>query len=175
MAHTVPTVVPDILRAGDTATWRRTLADYPASDGWVLSYILVKIGAQISITAAASGADHLVSVAPATTSGWIPGVYAWQERVTLAGAIYTISTGSLEILASFAAATTGLDARSHAQKTLAALEAWIEGHDLSVAEYEIAGRRMKYIPIADLLTLRDAYRREVRGQSGRSGRVYMRF
>ena len=175
MAHTVPTVVPAALRAGDTATWRRTLADYPASEGWVLSYVLVKVGSQVSITAAASGADHLVSVATATTAGWSPGVYAWQERVALAGAIYTVGTGSLEILASFAAATTGLDARSHAQKTLAALEAWIEGHDLSVAEYEVAGRRMKYIPIADLLVLRDAYRREVRGQSGKSGRVYMRF
>lgn len=175
MAHSIPIVVPATLRAGDTATWRRTLADYPASAGWVLSYVLVKTGAQIAITAAAAGADHLVSVAPATTAAWAPGVYVWQERAALAGAIHTTATGSVEILASFSAATTGLDARSHAQKTLAALEAWIEGHDLAVAEYDIAGRRMKYIPIADLLTLRDAYRREVRGQSGKSGRVYMRF
>lgn len=175
MTYPIPTAVPLTLRAGDTATWRRSLADYPASSGWVLSYVLVKAGTQITLTAAASGADHLVSVAPATTSGWAPGSYAWQERVALAGAIHTLSTGTLEIIASFAAATTGLDARSHAQKTLAALEAWIEGHDLAVAEYEIAGRRMQYIPIAELLKLRDAYRREVRGQGGQSGRVYMRF
>jgi hypothetical protein len=64
---------------------------------------------------------------------------------------------------------------AHAEKTLAALESWIENHDPAVAEYEIDGRRMKYIAIPDLLTLRDRYRREVRGQSGRSARVYMRF
>mgnify|MGYP007002354793 CR=1 FL=1 len=175
MTYPIPTAVPRSLRAGDTATWRRSLSDYPASSGWVLSYVLVKSDTQIIITANASGADHLVSVVPATTLGWIPGIYAWQERVALAGAIHTLSTGTLEIIASFAAATTGLDARSHAQKTLSALESWIECHDLAVADYEIAGRKMQFIPIADLLQLRDAYRREVRGQGGQSGRVYMRF
>jgi len=175
MAHPIPTAVPISLRAGDTATWRRSLADYPASDGWVLSYVLVKSGAQITITADAAGADHLITVVPATTVAWTPGVYAWQERVTQAGAIYTLATGTLEIIASFAAATTGLDARNHAQKTLDALEAWIERHDIAVAEYMIGDKRMQHIPIVDLLTLRDAYRREVRGQSGQSGRVYMRF
>jgi len=69
MAHTVPTAVPASLRAGDTATWLRSLADYPASDGWVLSYVLVKTGAQIAITATASGADHLVEVDAATNNG----------------------------------------------------------------------------------------------------------
>ena len=49
-----------------------------------------------------------------------------------------------------------------------------------VAEYEIAGRRLKTIPIPDLLKLRDRYRQEVRAQSGsngsgRSGRIYLRF
>jgi hypothetical protein len=175
MAHLVPDTLPDTLRAGDTATWRRTLADYPATDGWSLSYVLVKTGAQITIAAAADGLAHLVTVAVGTTAAWAPGRYTWQERVSKSGATYTTGAGMVEILASFAAATSGLDARNHAEKTLAALEAWIEGHDLSVAEYQIAGRSMKYIAIADLLKLRDTYRREVRGQSGKSGRVYLRF
>ena len=68
-----------------------------------------------------------------------------------------------------------LDARTHAEKTLEAIEAWIENHDPAVAEYEIAGRRMKYIPIDQLLKMRDQYRREVRGVGGKSGRVYLRF
>lgn len=178
MTHPVPSAVPATLRAGDTATWRRSLPDYLASDGWVLSYILVKLGAQIVITAAADGADHLVEVPTATTGAWSPGIYAWQERVTLAGQTYTTGSGSLDILPSFAAATSGLDARTHAEKTLAALEAWIENKNLGVAEYQIGDRQMKHIPITELLKLRDAYRREVRGQSGHPGqssRVYLRF
>ncbi len=175
MAYSIPTAVPASLRAGDTATWRRLLTDYPAPDGWTLSYALVKAGQQILIPASADGDAYLVEVADASTAAWTAGTYAYQERVSQSGKSYTVSTGSIEILASFAAAAGGLDARSHAQKTLAALEAWIENHDPAVAEYDIAGRKMKYISIPDLLTLRDQYRREVRGQAGKSGRVYTRF
>lgn len=179
MAHTVPTAVPSSLRAGDTATWRRSLADYPASAGWALSYVLVKTGTQITIASAASGDDHLVAIAPAVTATWTPGSYSWQERVSIGADIHTTATGSLSIAASFAAAAGGLDARTHAEKTLAALEAWIESRDIAVAEYSIGDRQLKNIPIAELLRLRDTYRREVRAtvgapQPGR-GRVYLRF
>jgi len=58
-------------------------------------------------------------------------------------------------------ATAALDDRSHARKTLAAIESWIESRNPGVAEYEIAGRRMKYIPVADLLKLRQSYKTEV--------------
>ena len=123
------------------------------------------------------GADHVVEVPLATTAAWSPGTYTWQERATKAGKTYTNAVGVLQILASFAAATGGLDARSHAQKTLEALEAWIEGRDIAVAEYRIGDRLLKTIPIPDLLILRDRYRREVRAASGvpQSGRVYLRF
>jgi hypothetical protein len=87
------------------------------------------------------------------------------------------NTGTLAIVASFAAAVGGLDARTHAEKTLAALEAWIENHDPAVASYQIGDRQMQYISITDLLKLRDVYRREVRATSAapKSGRVYLRF
>jgi hypothetical protein len=39
---------------------------------------------------------------------------------------------------------------------------------MGVAEYEIAGRRLKTIPIGDLLKLRDRYEREVRGEQAAS-------
>ena len=175
MAYTVPTRVPDSLRAGDTASWSRQLPDYPASAGWVLSYVLVKAGAQINITATASGSDHAVEVATGSTAAWAAGSYAYQERVSLSGKTYTVGTGNITILPSFAAATSGLDARSHAEKTLAALEAWIEARDIGVAEYEIAGRKLKTIPITDLLALRQKYKNEVRRESGKSSRIYMRF
>jgi hypothetical protein len=164
MAHPVPTTEPATLVAGDTATWTKSLSDYPASAGWVLSYALVKSGTRITFNASASGDDHLVSEAPVTTAAWAAGDYQWTAKVSLAGAVYTVASGAVTIAADYSAATGGLDARSHARTTLDALEAWIEGRNMGVAEYEIAGRRMKSIPIPDLLVLRDRYRRDVRSE-----------
>lgn len=171
-----PTITsePAAIRAGDTLNWLISAPDYPASGGWSLEYTLINAAGKITFSSSGEGDAHRLTVAAATTAEWAAGQYAWQRRAKKAAEAYTLATGAIEIKADFSAQTQ-LDARTHAQKTLAALEAWIEGHDLSVAEYEIAGRRMKYIPIADLLKLRSQYQREVRGQSGKSGRIYVRF
>lgn len=168
------TTEPAVLRAGDTADWLLTLPDYPAGAGWVASYVLISAASRIDIDSTAEGDRHRIHVAPATTAAWAAGAYALRLRVTNGTDAHAVRTGNIEVEANLAD-MVAFDARTHAQKTLAALEAWIEGRDLAVAEYEIAGRRMKYIPIAELLKLRDQYRREVRGQSGKSGRVYVRF
>lgn len=181
MAYTVPTALPASLRAGDTATWSRLLADYPASAGWVITTTLVRLGAKITITSAADGDAHKSTVSATTTATWSAGQYAYHERVSNGTESYTVGTGNIDILPDFASTTAGgLDARSHAQKTLEALEAWIENRNIGVAEYEIAGRRLKTIPIPDLLKLRDRYRQEVRAAAGsngaaKSGRIYLRF
>lgn len=164
MAHPIPSTEPATLRAGDTATWTKSLADYPASAGWVLGYTFSKTGTRITFNASASGDDHLVAVTAATTAAWAAGSYTWASRVTLGAASHSVGAGSVEILPDIAAAAGGYDARSHARTTLDALEAWIEGRDMGVAEYEIAGRRLKTIPIEQLLVLRDRYRREVRSE-----------
>ena len=175
MNPSVTSPEPASIRAGDSAAWRLVLPQYPASAGWSVTYTLVRMGGKLSITAAPDGDDHVIDLAPATTAAWPAGRYAWQARASNGAAAHTLATGALDVLADFAAlAPGGMDTRSHAERTLAALEAWIEGRDLGVAEYEIAGRRMKTIPIADLLLLRDRYRRELRTSAGRRGRILLR-
>lgn len=179
MTAPIPTTEPASIRAGDSASWQISDANYPAGDGWGLTYTFINSAGKFSISSTASGNDHLVHVLPGVTALYVPGAYSWQCVAANGTDAYTIRSGPLEVVASFAAATT-LDARSHAVKTLAALDAWIESHDLAVAKYAIAGREMQYIPIEQLLTLRDQYRREVRAEqaasgSGKSGRVYLRF
>lgn len=174
MTAPIPTSEPASLRAGDSASWQIAEPDYPASQGWGLTYTFINAAGKFAISSTAEGDEHLVHVLPAVTALYVAGTYSWQCVAANGTDAYTVRTGTLEVVASFAASTT-LDARSFAQKTLDALEAWIENHDPGVAEYEIAGRRMKYIPITDLLKLRDQFRKEVRGQSGQSGRVYLRF
>lgn len=167
---------PASIRAGDSARWVLSLPDFPATAGWVVTYTLAKLGAKITIVGVASGDDHEFSPAPATTAAWPPGQYEYQARASDGTDAYTVRTGHIDILSDFAdLAAGGMDTRNHARRTLDALEAWIEGRDVGVAEYEIGGRRMKYIPIPDLLLLRDKYRRELRASNGRSGRIYLRM
>lgn len=156
----IPTTEPLQLRAGDTWQWTRSLADYPASDGWSLAYVLINATAKISILASASGDDHAVTVAAATTAGYTAGAYDWVARASKSGQVFTVGSGRIAILPSLAASTA--DLRTHARKVLEAIEAVLEGRaSQDVLEYQIAGRSLKRIPVADLLMLRDRYRAEV--------------
>lgn len=174
MSAPVLTTVPSRVRAGDTVAWRIAHPLFPAGDGWALEYALINAERKLTIASVADGDAHLVNVSAATSAAWVAGRYEWACRATDGTSVHTIGTGSMDILPDLSA-HVALDTRSHAEKTLAALEAWIERHDLAVAEYQIAGRVMKYIPIAELMKLHDQYRREVRATSGKSGRIYLRF
>lgn len=159
----IPTTEPTSLRAGDTWKWTRSLSDYPAPS-WVLKYRFKSPAGGFEITATASGADHAVTVAAATSGAYVAAEYSWVAWVEGGSSEkYTVDQGTTTVEPDYRAGTAAaaLDDRSHARKVLAAIEAWIEGHDPSVAEYEIAGRRMKYIPVGDLLKLRQRYKSEV--------------
>lgn len=162
MASTPPTYEPSAFRAGDSVRWTRTLADYPAGT-WTLAYTL-NGPTLITITASADGTDHAVSVLPAVSAVYKPGVYTWAARVTDGTDTYTVGTGTLEILANPAKAST-TDARSHARRFLDAIESVLEGratHD--VASYTIGGRQLARVSLEELLAARGKYRAEVRAE-----------
>ena len=172
----VPTTEPTQVTAGDTLTWSRSLADYPASDGWVLSYALVNADGQITITASADGDDYLVTVTAATSAAYVVGTYAWQAYVTLGTERYQVGTGTLTVLPNLAAQVGGYDNRSWAQKTVDAIEQWMSTRSPQVAEYQINGRAMKYWEDAKLLATRAALLAEIRRESGGVGtRLVVRF
>ena len=163
MSAEIPTSEPGALRAGDTWKWTKTVADYPAS-AWTLKYRFKSPSAGFEITASASGDDYAVTVSAATTAAYASGTYSWIAWVEGGTSEkYTVDTGIVEIDPDYRSgtATAALDDRSHARKTLAAIESWIESRNPGVAEYEIAGRRMKYIPVSDLIKLRQVYKSEV--------------
>ena len=183
MSAPTPTTEPASLIAGDTAKWLKTLGDYPATAGWVLTYTLISATAKVTFTASASGADHLVNVAAATTAAWAAGSYSWRAVVSLAGEVYTVDAGTITIKPAFSVAT--LDDRSFARSALANIEAYlVDANNLSAARYSIAGREIHKIPMSDLLKARDKYRAEValedaatnagRGLPDRR-RIYVRF
>lgn len=157
--------LPPSLHAGDSLNRTFELPDYPAA-AWALSFALVSAGAIIGpLVTTASGAAHALSVPASTSSAWAPGRYRWQAYVAKGAERITLAAGEIEIKANLAAVTTGLDTRSHAQRTLDAIEATIEGRaSADVQQYEIAGRRLSKIPLPELLELRDRYRRDVRAE-----------
>lgn len=158
---TVPTIEPTTIRAGDLVSWSKSLADYPANDGWTLVYTLINGSTKLTINASASGADHLVSVAAVTSAAYTAGSYSWMARVTKGAEIYTVDTGSMQILPNLAALTT-FDGRSHAKVMVEAIEAAIQGRASSVQlRMAINNRSIEYLSPTELIKWLSFYRAEV--------------
>ena len=158
----IPSQEPLSIRAGDTWRWTRTISDYPATS-WTLKYRFKNAGGGFEVTASAAGSDFDITVAAATTAAYAAGRYTWISWVESGSEKYTIEQGEVEVLPDYRTglASVALDDRSHARKMLDAIEAWLESRDPAVAEYEIAGRRMKYVPLAELIKLRNRYQTEI--------------
>lgn len=161
MADT-PTAEPLSFRVGDTVRWTRSLADYPADAGWQLVYTYVSVASKQVVTATAAGALHSIEITAAGSALWAAGDYTWQATVSKGAERYTIGVGRTVVLVNIAVAAGGLDTSTHARRVLAAVEAVLEGRaGEAEADVQINGRAVKYIPIAELLVLRDRYRAEV--------------
>mgnify|MGYP001197173958 CR=1 FL=1 len=174
------TATPTQATAGDTIAWTVQDARYPAGP-WQLAYVFHVAGAAVTINGVPDGDAWAVRIPPATSASWPAGAVRWQATVSDGTDRYTLATGQIQIAASIAALIAGTDLRSHAERTLAAIEAKLEGRAGSgIDEYQIAGRQLKYIPIPDLLRLRDRYRAEVNAeragqQTGAGRRILTRL
>lgn len=149
---TTPTTEPTSITAGDSLTWQRSLADY-AADVWTLKYRLINSTAKLDLTATASGTNHLITISTAVSAAIAPGLYAWSAWVEKTGERVTIGSGTLRVLPNLAVQAV-YDARSDAAVIVDQLMAAYKSYSASnghVAEYEIAGRRMKYRSGAEIL------------------------
>lgn len=146
------------IAAGTTLKFTVTLAAYPASAGWVLAYRLAPrvAGAPIDITGAASGADHLVSVAKGTTASWASGIYTVAAWVDNGADRFEVDSeaGEITITPNPATLAAGIDQRSSAEVSLANVQALLQGKASSgTQEYTINGRQLRSYPLPDLLRL----------------------
>lgn len=167
MSIEIPTIEPAEVRAGDTVTWLKSLASYPASI-WTLYYRLINATAKIDITASASGDAHLVSVPTTTSDDWTAGDYAYIAWVTDGTNRVTVAQGRMTVLPNLAAVTAaGYDSRTHAKKMLDAIDAALlslsSGERLAVVEADIVSRKFKY-DFNGLQRLRSIYAAEVRAE-----------
>ncbi len=170
MTASIPTVEPSRIVAGDTLKFLRYLSDYQATDGWTLSYALVKSSVKIAISGSSYGdGGHLVEVAKATTALWTAGEYDWQSYVTSATERYAIGTGRLEILPNFSAQSTGYDARSTWRQTVEQIEAAILAYAPGADTLRITHRdkTLEYRTMEDLLALLAYARSELAREEAR--------
>lgn len=142
--------------AGDTLEFSATFAGYPATDGWTLQYRLTARAAGgdvIEFTATADGESYAVSVAPTVTADWTAGEYGYVAWVEKSGARTVVDSGQCTILPDPINVEPGTDTRSQAERAVADLKAayaTFVATQGKVAEYEIAGRRMKFASAADI-------------------------
>jgi hypothetical protein len=156
-------IEPQQIRVGDTLTWRRSLADYPAGEGWVLSYTLINATHKITITTTADGNDHVVNVPATTSDDYVAGWYDYFSHVAKGVERYSVGSGRMQVLPNLVAATT-LDTRSHARKMLDAIEALLEKRatteQLGIMRAAFGDRSTDFTH-GELLKMRDRYRAEV--------------
>lgn len=139
VSQAIPTFEPTEITIGETLKWRKTLADYEASDGWELAYYFrgpasgagqgLDIGGSPLVVA--DGDSWLVTI-PATSSGVDPstsnlsaGDYYWQAWVTKADEEYKVGEGKAAVKPNLFDLGTAVayDGRSWVKQTLDAIRA----------------------------------------------------
>jgi len=162
--------IPSSITAGTTLAFSLALTAYPAP-GWSLTLIL-RGPQSIDLASTPDGATHAFSADAATTGSWSPGDYWFSLRATDGTEVHELEDGTLTILPDLAAAAEGFDGRTHAERTLEAIEAVIEGRATKDQDsYRINNRELRRTSIEQLLKLRDVYRQEVRRlRAARKGR-----
>lgn len=162
---TTPEQVPTELVVGDTWEWSRDLADYSAAD-YTAKWYFENQDQAVSVTASASGASFAASVPASTTSTYKAGRLHWRLVLTAisGGARKSVETGWVDFLPD-PAVSGRVDHRSHARRTLEAIEAVLEGR-ASVDQMAVTlnGRSLSRTPLAELTAFHDRYRRLVRDE-----------
>lgn len=166
-------MIPTEIIQGDSLSWTESESNYPASNSWVIHYVLVNSSNRIEFNSIANGDGHDFDITTTTTSAWGSGEYTYQRYVTNNTDRITLDKGSVTIEKDF---STAQDKRSHAQKTLEAIEAVIENRaSIDQQEYSINGRSLKRLTIDELFKFRDYYASKVRKEKGFSNKIWVRF
>ncbi len=150
--------LPATFAAGDRLDFTVGGGDFPATDGWTLKYRLVPrvSGTAITLTASTSGSDYAVLALPATTAAWGVGAYGYEAWVEKTGYRTVTGSGQISVTTDPTTITVGTDTRTQAEIAVAALKAAMATYTASqghIAEYEIAGRRMKFSDKGEIVAL----------------------
>lgn len=158
--------------AGDTVEWTKSLGDYPPSEGWTLKYSF-RGQSSLDVTASVVASQYSVAITPAQSVTLEPGAYTLAGYVegsgTYAGKQYEVYRRALIVEPSVEDAMP-TELQTQAEKNLAAIEAVLAGRITSdIESYQVAGRQVTKIPVAELLKLRNVFAAQVRRERNPGG------
>lgn len=154
--------VPAKLAAGTSLQLRRNIVPYKASDGWQYRLAL-RIPGATAFAGQAVGDAFELTIPATATAAWPTGTYTFSERLVSAdGAIvHEVGSGTVTITPALELAE-GQDGLTHSQRSLAIIEAALEGRlGDGIHNYSIGGRAVAKITLPELIKLRDYYRLQV--------------
>ena len=162
--------IPDSMTAGTTLAFSVALTAYPPPD-WSLT-LLLRGPEQHDLTSSPDGTVHAFSVSAADSAEWAAGDYWYSLRATDGVEVIEVDAGNIKVMPDLAAVSTEYDGRTHAERTLAAVEKELEIRARKDQDsYRINNREWRRTPLEQLLKLRDRYRQEVRRErAARRGR-----
>lgn len=154
----------DGVYAGDKLEFSESYSAYPASDGWIVRYILNDARTRITFDSTPDGDAHDFTVTAAVTATWRSGEYQLTRRAINGTDVKTIDVSTWHVWPNPETVPLS-DQRSHAKKMLEAIEAALlkaaSAEQLAIlrARHNIADIESDY---EKLLRLRGIYRGEVR-------------
>jgi hypothetical protein len=160
-----PSSEPTVGRAGDTWAWTKHVPGHLSGDGWTLKYAFHNVGSasatgtKLAITASANpnGVDHDVDVAASATAALVSGNWKWVAYVESGVERYTVDQGVLFLEPNLDTAAAGTQ-QTHNEKMLAAIQSVLEGRATAdIESYQIAGRAVNKIPVAELVKWHNIY------------------
>jgi hypothetical protein len=147
---------PSVIIIGDTVKFEVSLSDYPAPE-WTAHYL---IDSNSVIDGDGDGCVHSFNIPSSITAVYADGEKPFQFYVTNATERYTLSSGIVIL--------KNINSKTHARKVLEAINARLENRaSQEQIEYEINGRRIKFISHEELLKLRSFYLREVSNEEAK--------
>lgn len=182
MAYTPATIEPTSLYKGSTLAFTKTLADFPATDGWELTYAIRPLDSgAIFITAVADGAGFLINETAATTATWAVGRHAMIGYVTSNAGTHIVYDGEIEVRPNPAdTQSVTFDNRSYLERILDQLEEVIEaGCVREVIRYSFNGVDTEVWNLMDALKARDYIKGQIANEeamaAGRNRKILTRF
>lgn len=148
MAYTIPTDEPDSpIQKGTTVKFYKSFSDFPTSESWQLDYFInpelaASSPTPVNITATVPAGEtrFLVTIPAATTADFPVGRVRWSAEVSLSGEVFAVGAGIWHTTPDPSATS---DQRTHAQKMVDLLQAYITGqatgnvYDRTLSGYSI--------------------------------------
>jgi hypothetical protein len=173
-----PTKIPDSFRAGESISWTRTHADYPADDGWELETVFVGPGAKVEEDGTPTGKSFAFTLTTTESAAMAAGRWQWSERAKKGSVVKVTDGGFVIVLPDLFAATSGQH-QSWNEKRLAKLDEIITARESNamtaeLEQWAIDNRLGRRPDLEALYALRSKCARAVAREQGRARVVHHR-